>query len=70
LRVGVAVRRVLVEAEVGVIFVMVGDVGASEPNQMALAEDDHMVHQLSPAAADPTFRHRILPGTPERCTGR
>lgn len=42
------------------VFVVVGDVFVHQAFQMSLAEDDHMVEQVPPAAADPTLGNAIL----------
>ena len=62
---GSAVWRVLCESQGSAVLVMVGDVLLDQPNGMTLAEHDDVIQQLSPTAADPALRDRILPGAPE-----
>ena len=45
-------------------MVVVGDVVADEPEQMAFAECDDVVEQLASATPDPAFDERILPRAP------
>lgn len=65
-----ALRRVLGETETRTVLVMVVDVLSDQPNGVAPTEHDDAVEKLSPASADPSFGHRILPWTHERCAAR
>ncbi len=44
------------------IFVEVADVGAGEPNGVALVEDDNVIEELTATPANPPLSDRILPG--------
>ena len=52
------------------ILVVVADVCAHESNEMALAEDDDVVEELSTAAADPALRGSVLPWAAKRSADR
>ena len=43
------------------IPMIVLEVGTYQSDKMALPEDNNVLEQLAPAAADPAFSHRILP---------
>ena len=45
------------------IFVVVVEVSAHKPDKMMPVKDDHVIEHLPSAAADPSFRDSILPGT-------
>ena len=45
------------------IFVVVVEVSAHKPDKMMSVKDDHVIEHLPSAAADPSFRDSILPGT-------
>ena len=45
------------------IFVIIVEVRAHQPDKMLPIKDDHMIEQLPSAAADPSLRDAILPGT-------
>ena len=45
------------------IFVVVVEVSAHKPDKMMPVKDDHVIEHLPSAAADPSFRDAILPGT-------
>jgi hypothetical protein len=63
---GPAVRRVLVERQVGPGAVIVREVPSQHAAQVALAEHDQMVETLASDGADEPFDEGILPGTPGR----
>ena len=42
---------------------VVADIGGDKPHKMVPAEDDNVLEQLAPAAANPAFSHGILPRT-------
>jgi len=44
------------------VLVIVGDVIADEPAQMAFAKCDDVIKNLVPRAADPALRYPVLPG--------
>ncbi len=46
------------------------DVGTYQSEKMALPDDDDVIKQLAPAAADPAFGHGILPRTTISRSGR
>ena len=48
------------EAEVRTIVVVVRDVLADQAQKMTVVEDDDMVEELAPDAADPTFGDTVL----------
>lgn len=51
----------LVEAEVGAVVVVVGDVIRQQSSQMALVENDDVIEQLAADAADPSLCDGIVP---------
>ncbi len=53
---------VLSEAEMSAVLVEVADVGPSEPNSMALVENDSVIESLAAAPANPPLSYGILPG--------
>src|SRR5215472_15564868 len=54
----------LIESNVRAVFVLIADVLMAEPHQMPSIQLDHMVQHLAANAAHPSFRHSVLPGTP------
>ena len=42
---------------------VVAVIGSDKPHKMVPAEDDNVLEQLAPAAANPAFSHGILPRT-------
>jgi hypothetical protein len=55
------VRSVLGERIMNAIVVMISDVFANQPSEMAFIQSDDVVEKLSPAASDPPFGESILP---------
>ena len=54
-------RRVLRQTQVTPIVVIVVEVSANEPNEVSITEDHDVFEKLATTAADPAFRHWILP---------
>ena len=46
--------------------VVVRDEFREQPVQVPLAEDDHVIEQISPRGRDPAFRRTVLPGAVRR----
>ena len=64
----VAARRsLLIQPKVSAIFVIVADVLINQSLQMASAQNDHMVEQISTAGGNPTLSNTVLPWTSETC---
>ena len=55
--------RLLCQAEMSAIIVVVANVFRHEPFKMALVEDDDVVEQIAAAIVDGTLRHAVLPRT-------
>src|ERR1035437_842862 len=58
-------RRSLCQRNVSSVLVIIADTLTHEAFQMALIDNDHMVHQFAAATTDPTLRHTVLPRTSE-----
>jgi len=58
---GSSIRSIFVERVVNSVLVIVGDVIADEPAQMAFAQRDDVIKNLTPRAADPALRDPVLP---------
>ena len=56
-------RSLLPETTVGAVLVVVVDIRGEQPFQMRFVDDDHLIQQFAPAAADPALGHTILPRT-------
>ena len=63
-------RCVLAQPEMRAIPVIVLEVGSYQSDEMVLPEDDNVLEELAPAAADPAFGHGILPRTTLSRSGR
>ena len=46
--------------------VVVGDVAREKPPEVAVAENDHVIEQLTPTGSYPSLGERVLPGTAVR----
>src|ERR1700756_2281460 len=55
--------RVLREAKVRTVLLVVAHIFRHQPFQMPLIQDDHVIQQVSSAASHPTLGHSVLPGT-------
>jgi hypothetical protein len=62
---GTAVRRVLADAEVRPVLLVVADRLLEQGAQVAFAEDDDVVEQLAPNRSNEALHDTVLPGTPE-----
>ncbi len=60
---GHLVWGIFVQPEVAAVCVVVGDIRSDKPNKMAPAEDDDVLEEFAASAADPAFRHWVLPRT-------
>jgi hypothetical protein len=60
-----AFRCLLAQPEMGPILVVITDVLGHEAFQVAFAQDNHMIEQVSPAIADLAFGNSILARIPE-----
>ena len=56
------VGRVLLKRIVNAVFLVIGNVVAHQPAEMALIQRDDMIKKLPAGTADPAFRDSILPG--------
>ena len=52
------------------VFVMVGNILAEQPLQVAFIDRNNVIQQVTAAAADPTLSDSILPGAFERSPNR
>jgi len=65
-----APRRSLPQPKMRAVFVMVGNVLAEQPLQVAFIDRNNVIQQVTAAAADPTLSDSILPGAFERSPNR
>src|ERR1700746_1156631 len=54
-------RRVLREAEMRSVPMVVAHIFGHQPFQMALIQDDYVIQQVSSATSYPAFRNPVLP---------
>ena len=54
-----------IEREMAAVLVVVGDVACDQPASVGFVQDDDMVEQLSPEAADPPLCDPVLPWSSE-----
>jgi hypothetical protein len=54
--------RLLAKPEMRAVVVVIVDIIAEQPTQVALAEHDDMIEQLAADAADPALGDAVLPG--------
>src|ERR1017187_6228098 len=47
------------------VLVVITDVLSQQPSQVPLIENDHVIEQVPPHAANPALRNSVLPGTAE-----
>ncbi len=57
--------RRISQLSVNSVGIVVVDVFAKKLSKMPLVQDDHVIQQLSPSAADPPLGNPILPRTPK-----
>ena len=57
--------RRISQLSVNSVVVVVVDVFVKTLSKMPLVQDDHVIQQLSPSAADPPLGNPILPWTPK-----
>jgi hypothetical protein len=60
-------RRFLTESDMGPVLVIVADVLMAKPQQMSFVQRDDVIQHLTSAAANPSFRDSVLPGTANAC---
>ena len=65
-----ACRRLLAEPKMRSVVMVIGNILGEQPLQMAFVQRDHVVEQLTAAAADPALSHTILPRTSNRGSHR
>jgi hypothetical protein len=58
-------RRLLAEAKVGPVFVVIADELIHEALKMPFIQNDHMVEKIVPVRANPALGYAILPWTAE-----
>jgi hypothetical protein len=58
------------QSKMGAVFVVVGNLRAEQPLQLAFIDRDDVIQQVAPATADPAFGDAILPRAPERGSDR
>ncbi len=51
-------KRVLGQSQPTTVLVMVANVRAYEPEEVALTKDDYVIQEFPAATADPTLRHK------------
>src|SRR5262245_5626574 len=54
-------RRLLLQAIMNAIFVIIVEVISNEPTQMGFVQHDHVVQEFSTTASHPALCHTILP---------
>ena len=64
--IGLKVRCVLVEREVGARLMVIGEVPGQDAAQVSFAQDENVVETLAPDRTDQALRERILPGAVRR----
>src|ERR1019366_2582434 len=58
-------RSVLPKSEVSPVLVVITNVVLQQPSQVSLIQNNHVIEQVAPYAANPALRNSILPGTAE-----
>lgn len=58
--------RVFPQPEMGSVLVIITDILSQQPSQVSLIQNNHVIEQVAPYAANPALRNSILPGTAER----
>jgi hypothetical protein len=55
---------------VGSVFVVIGDVFTPKSPEMSIVERDDVIEHFAASAADPAFRHSVLPRAPNTRANR
>lgn len=64
------IKSVFPKSEMSSVFVVVAHVFFQQPPQVPLVENDHVVEQVPPYAANPALRNSVLPGAAESGSNR
>ena len=63
-------RRILAQAEMCPVIMVIANVLRHEPLQMASVDNNNMIEQLSAAGTYPSFGNAVLPWATNRCSYR
>jgi hypothetical protein len=56
---------VLLQSEMSPVLVVITNVVLQQSSQVSLIQNNHVIEQVAPYAANPALRNSILPGTAE-----
>ena len=60
-------RSILLESEVGSVFVAIGDIRSNHSAELRLVDRNHVIQAVLPKAGNPPFSISVLPGRSESC---